>query len=152
MSFQIRLGTTKAIAKNGSGTEGTTMITVPISSTYKTTSTTLVKSGRNASGILITTVVKAGLRKVEMSWRVMSSSDYANLGKFFNAHFIFYGYFFDQDTNTWQTLQFYVGDRVADALKNEQWTQGTNVGGDIAPKHVENLKLSFIDTGVEVVS
>ena len=150
--FQIRLGTTKAIATNGSGTEGTTMVTVPISSTYKTTSTTLVKSGRNSKGVIITTVVKAGLRKVEMSWRVMSISDYATLGTFFNTNFMFYGYYFDQDTNKWQTLQFYVGDRVADSLKQEQWSLNTGTGGDIAPKHVENVKLSFIDTGAEVVS
>ena len=145
MSFQVRLGTTSTIATNGSGTEGSTMVTLPISSTYKTTSSTIVDSSRNSQAQVIATVIRAGIRKIELSWRVMTNADYAKLGTFFNNNFMFYAYYFDQDTNSWQTKQFYVGDRVADALQNEQWTQNTGVGGDIAPKHVENFKLSLIE-------
>lgn len=145
MSFQVRLGTTSAIASGGSGTEGSTMVTLPISSTYKTTSSTIVDSSRNSQAQVIATVIRAGIRKIELSWRVMTNADYAKLGTFFNNNFMFYAYYFDQDTNSWQTKHFYVGDRVADALQNEQWTQGTGVGGDIAPKHVENFKLSLIE-------
>ena len=81
-----------------------------------------------------------------MSWHVLSNADYSKMAKFFNTNFMFYAYYFDQDDNAWETREFYVGDRVADALKNEQWTQNTGVGGGIAPKHVENFKLSLIDT------
>lgn len=145
MAFQVRLGTTSAIATNGTGVEGTTMITMPISSTYKTTSSTLVSQGRNTQGILKIVVVRSGVRKIEMSWRVISITDYAKLGTFFNNNFSFYAYYFDQDTNSWLTKNFYVGDRVADAIQNEQWSQNTGVGGGIAPKHIGNLKLSLIE-------
>ena len=143
--FQVRLGTTSTIATNGSGTEGSTMITVPISSTYKTTSTTLVNQGRNTSGVLKISVVRAGIRKIELGYNVISNSDYSKLAKFFNTNFTFYAYYFDQDNNTWETRQFYVGDRVADSVKNIQWTQNTGVGGNIAPKYVGNFKLSLIE-------
>ena len=143
--FQVRLGTTSAIASGGSGTEGSNMVTLPISSTYKTTSTTIVDSSRNGEAIMIGSVIRAGIRKIEMSWLVISIQDYAKLGTFFNSNFMFYAYYFDQDTNSWLTKHFYVGDRVADALKNEQWALNTGAGGGIAPKHIENLKLSFIE-------
>lgn len=143
--FQVRLGATATIATNGNGTEGSTMVTLPISSTYKTTSSTVVDSSRNSDAKVIASVIRAGIRKIELSWRVISISDYAKLGTFFNNYFMFYAYYFDQDTNSWQTRNFYVGDRVADALKNEQWTQNTGVGGGIAPKHIENFKISLIE-------
>ena len=142
--FQVRLGTTSAIASGGSGTEGTTMVTLPISSTYKTTSTTIVDSSRNAEAVVVASVIRAGIRKIELSWRVMSIEDYAKLGTFFNNNFMFYAYYFDQDTNSWLTKQFYVGDRQADALKEEQWKVAQR-GGGVEPKHIENLKLSFIE-------
>ena len=95
--FQVRLGTTSAIASGGSGTEGTNMVTLPISSTYKTTSTTIVDSSRNGEAVMIGSVIRAGIRKIEMSWLVMSIVDYAKLGTFFNNNFMFYGYSFRSD-------------------------------------------------------
>lgn len=144
MSFQVRLGTTSAIATNGSGTEGTTMITFPISSTYKTTSSTLVSNGRNSKGVLKINVIRAGVRKIELSWRVISISDYAKLGTFFNNNFTFYAYYFDQDTNAWVCKEMYVGDRVADSLTSKNWITSVR-GGLVEPEYVENLKLSLIE-------
>lgn len=144
MPFQVRLGTTQAIALNGNGTEGTTMITVPISSTYKTTSTTVVDSSRNSEAVVVSTVIRAGIRKIEMSWKVMSITDYAKLGSFFINNFMFYAYYFDQDTNQWIVKYFYVGDRVADALQQEQWKTSIR-GGLVEPKNIQNLKLSLIE-------
>ena len=148
-TFQVRIGTTEGYA-NGTtsgGTEGTNYIELPISSTYKTTSTTVVDSSRNSKAEVIASVIRAGIRKIELSWRVITIQDYAKISTFLNVetNFMFYAYYFDQDTNSWLTKKFYVGDRVADALKNEQWTQNTGVGGGIAPKHIENFKLSLIE-------
>ena len=147
MSFQVRIGTTEGYA-NGTtsgGTEGTNYIELPISSTYKTTSSTVVDSSRNTQAVVVATVIRAGIRKIEMTWRVMSITDYAKLGTFFNNNFVFYAYYFDQDTNSWLTKQFYVGDRVANALQNQQWEQNTGIGGGIAPKNIESVKLSLIE-------
>lgn len=146
MAFQIRLGTTQAIATNGNGVEGTTMVTIPVSSTYKTTSSTVVDGGRNTKGIFVGSVSRQGIRKVEMSWLVISSANYSKLGKFFNENFMFYAYYFDQDDNQFETRQFYVGDRVADVLQNKQWVEEV-VNGEavLKPQFVENLKLSFIE-------
>lgn len=147
MSFQVRIGITQANAQSGTGTAGTDYIELPISSTYKTTSTTLVDSSRNAKGDMIGQPITVK-RKIELSWRVMSIDDYAKLGEFFNTNFTFYAYYFDQDTkivaDRWQTRNFYVGDRVADALQNKQWKTTTR-GGLIEPEYIENLKLSLIE-------
>lgn len=142
--FQVRLGTTSAIASGGSGTEGTNMVTLPISSTYKTTSTTIVDSSRNAEAVVVASVIRAGIRKIELSWRVISIQDYAKLGTFFNSNFMFYAYYFDQDSNSWLTKQFYVGDRVAEALQQEQWKTSIR-GGLVEPKNIQNFKLSLIE-------
>ena len=64
------------------------MVTLPISSTYKTTSSTIVDSARNSDAKVIASVVRSGIRKIELSWRVISSADYAKLGTFFNNYFI----------------------------------------------------------------
>ncbi len=144
MSFQVRLGTTSAIATNGTGSEGSTMITIPISSTYKTTSSTLVDSARNSSGVVVSNVIRAGIRKIEMTFRVITIADYAKLGSFFNNNFMFYAYYFDQDTNSWLTKQFYVGDRVADSLEERAWVSSVR-GGLIEPQFIQNYKLSLIE-------
>lgn len=151
-TFQVRIGKTQANAYSGSGTEGTDYIELPISSTYKTTSTTVVDSSRNGGAVVVASVIRAGIRKIEMQWKVISIADYSKLAKFLNKkeNFMFYAYYYDQDDGGWASSQsavrqFYVGDRVADALKNEQWQLNTGVGGGIAPKHIENFKLSLIE-------
>ena len=142
--FQVRLGTTDVIAIDGTGTEGTTMVTFPISSTYKTISSTVVDSARNIKGFIVAKVIREGIRKIELSWRTITIADYAKLGRFFNNNFMFYAYYFDQDSNAWICKQFYVGDREADALQNKQWVADAN-GGGIKPEFIENFKLSLIE-------
>lgn len=147
MPFQVRLGTTSAIATGGDsagGVEGNTMVTLPISSTYKTTSTTVVDSSRNAEAVVVASVIRAGIRKIELSWLVISIQDYAKLGTFLNNNFMFYAYYFDQDENAWLTKHFYVGDRVAEALQQEQWKIATR-GGGVEPRNIQNFKLSLIE-------
>lgn len=150
MAFQIRIGITSANATNGTGTEGTDKVTFPITSTYQTTSSTLVDAGRNTEGVFVGSVVGTPKRKIEVSWRVISIADYSKLAKFFNSHFTFYAYYFDQDDNAWETREFYVGDRVSKALQQEQW-KSTNRGGLVEPSHIEGFKLSLIDTGTVTV-
>ena len=146
MAFQVRIGITQANAQSKTGTEGTDYIEFPISSTYKTTSSTLVDNSRNTKGEMVGTVIRAGVRKIELSWRVMLIADYAKLGTFFNTNFTFWAYYFDQDTNSMLTKEFYVGDRVADALDEKQWVEATVASETILkPEYVKNLKLSLIE-------
>lgn len=142
--FQIRLGTTEAIARNGSGVEGTTMVTVPISSTYKSTASTIVDSSRNAEGVLVANVIRQRLTKIEATFRVISCENYSKIAKFLNANFYFYAYYFDEDDNEWQVRYFYPNDRVADALQEEQWKTTTR-GGGVEPKHYSNYRLALIE-------
>lgn len=146
MPFQVRIGKTEQNATSGTGTEGVDYIELPISSTYKTTSSTAVDSSRNSKGYVVASVVRSGIRKIELTWRVISLVDYAKLGTFFNVteNFFFYAYYFDQDENAWLTKYFYVGDRVADALQQEKW-KSTARGGRIEPNHIENFNLSLIE-------
>lgn len=144
MPFQVRLGITSENAEQGTGTEGTDYIELPISSTYKTTSTTVVDSSRNSEAYAIFSVVRKAIRKIELSWRVISVANYSMIAKFLNENFTCYAYYFDQDDNEWQVREIYVGDRVADALQQEQWKTSQR-GGGVEPNHIQNYKLSLIE-------
>ena len=152
MAFLVRIGKTQANAYSKTGTEGTDYIELPIPSTYKTTSTTQVDSARNTSAEVIATVVAEGIRKIEMTWRMIGIADYSKLAKFLNSNFMFYVYYFDMDDNSFPTSQatvkqFYVGDRVADASTNKQLATATVQSESVYKvQYIENLKLSFIDT------
>jgi len=139
-SFLVRIGTTSAIAS--SGLAGS--IEVPVSSTYKTSSTDIVDSGRGTDGVMSFNVIRQAIRKIEMSYRVISNADYVKLATFFNAHKTFYAYYYDTDDGAWETRNVYVGDRSVEAVKDKQLAT-TNIGGKLKPDYYENFKLSFIE-------
>lgn len=152
--FIVRLGATSALATNG----GTGSIAIGdtqqplagaskilLGDSYKTTSSTLVNEGRNTSGLFIGTVVRSGVRKIEMSWKVISAVEYAVLATFFNTNFMFYAYYFDSDTGTWLTKHFYVGDRSVSAVKNKQINTNTGTGGSLGVDYYENFKISLVE-------
>ena len=137
--FFIRLGITSAMATNGT----TGSLVIPCGSTYKTTSTTLVDSARDTKGYVKGNVVRRAIRKVEISWKVLDEATFSKIAKFMNTNFYFYGYYFDNDDNEWQTRQFYHGDLVASAVENVQ-VETTN-DGRCYVKYQANVKLSFIE-------
>jgi len=139
--FLVRLGTTEAIAQSG----GTGSVEVPIGDTYKTTSTDVFDGGRNSKGVMIGNLIRANIRKIELSWKIISNANYVLLASFFADNKFFYAYYYDTDTGTWLTKYFYVGaDRSVDTVKNKQIGM-TQVGGGVAPEYYENFKLSFIE-------
>lgn len=157
--FIVRLGTTSALATNGGAgtiaigdtynldqTESTTdqIHRIRLGDTYKTTSSTLVNSARNSKGVVISTVVRAGIRKIELGWKVIRADEYAKLGTFFNTNFDFYVYYFDTDTMSWLTKHCYVGDRVVSAVKNKQIATNST-GGGLAVEYYEGFKISLIE-------
>lgn len=152
MAFLVRIGKTQENAFSKTGTAGTDYIEIPCPSTYKTTTTTLVDSSRNSKAEVIATVVAQNVKKIEMSWKVIGIANYSQLAKFLNANFFFYVYYFDMDDNSYPTAeakvkQFYVGDRVADALQNKQLITATVNNEQVYKvEHIQNFKISFIDT------
>ena len=138
--FLVRLGTTSEIATNG--TLGA--IEVPIGESYTTSSTDVVDSARNSKGVIIFNPIRLAIRKIQMSWKVISNADYTILATFFNANKMFYAYYYDTDSGEWQTRHFYVGDREVDTIREKQ-LETTNVGGLVKPNYYTNFKISLIE-------
>ena len=138
--FLVRIGVTSNIATYGQ----TGSIEVPVGDSYTTSSTDVVDGGRNTKAEMIFSMVRQAIRKIEISFKVISNADYKKLAQFFNANKIFYAYYYDTDDGAWETRQVYVGDRKVDTIKNKQLTM-TNTGGGLAPAYYENFKLSFIE-------
>lgn len=89
----------------------------PSPSTYDSTTSTLVDSGRNVQGYVIGAVIRDDIAKVAMTWNFISAQAWADIlaqfspargGSFYNNVT-----FFLQDTNSWVTRQMYVSDRTA---------------------------------------
>ena len=139
---------------------------LPAPSTYRMTSTTLVDSARNTKGKVVATVVREGIRKVEISWKFLTIAQFSTIAKLFegsqtggNGAFSFYVKYFDtvigdfiDSENGFTNLgspatvygstdarQFYVGDRITDTA------QITLDKSDGSPKGYTDVKLSLIE-------
>ena len=111
-------------------------------STYTMTSTTLVDSARNTKGFVVSSVVREGIRKLELSWNFLSLADFSSIAQLFEGSstggvgaFSCYVKYFDtvvgdfiDSSNGYTTLnnvvkgsttprEFYVGDRITDTAK-----------------------------------
>lgn len=87
----------------------------PEPSTYSGNTATIVDSARNLQGIVIGTVIRDDVAKVEVSWRYLTVKQWADInkcfrrssgGKFYNSVT-----FFDQAIGGWVTKTMYVSDR-----------------------------------------
>ena len=97
----------------------------PTPSTYNAITSTLVDGARNTSGVYVGTYIRE-LAKVEMCWRYLSASDWANILKQFspnnNGNFVRTITYLDQTTNTYLTKEMYVSDRKAGGFKYDDET------------------------------
>ncbi len=134
----------------------TNFTNLPTPSDYKMTSTTLVSNARNSAGFLITTIVREGIRKIEMTWKYLSQTQFSLVAKLFegtgtggvgaftcylNYYDTIRGAYIDSYTeyNTSnERRSFYVGDRVCDSAKVKLDNNGKVVG-------YENVRLSLIE-------
>jgi len=57
----------------------------PTPSTYKVTSTTLVDSARNTKGYVISTVIREGIRKIEITWKFLNLTQFSRIAKLFEG-------------------------------------------------------------------
>jgi hypothetical protein len=89
----------------------------PEPSTYSGNTATLVDSARNLDGVVIGSVVRDDVAKVELSWRYLTVAQWAAVNKCFkqSAGGKFYNTvtFFDQSAGGWVTKTMYVSDRSA---------------------------------------
>ena len=88
---------------------------------YSGNTSTLVDSARNVQGVMVGSVIRDDVGKVEMSWRYLTCEQWANILKCFSVKrggkFINDVTFFCQDTGTWETRSMYVSDRKAGAWR-----------------------------------
>lgn len=117
---------------------------------YKMTSTTVVDSSRNSKGVVVSNVIREGIRKVEVSWQFLDRGDFSYVAKLFedvsvggNGAFMFYVKYFDTIRNALidsysENRKFYIGDRVSDTAKIKLDSNGFPIG-------YTNVKLSLIE-------
>lgn len=98
----------------------------PEPSTYSGNTSTLVDSARNVNGVMVGTVIRDDVAKIEMSWRYLTVEQWADIQKCFRnssgGKFINLVTFFDQSVGGWVTKQMYVNDRTAGMWRRDPET------------------------------
>lgn len=95
----------------------------PEPSTYNATTSTIVDSARNVSGVVVGAVVRSDVAKIEMSWRYLTAYQWATILSLFTNSFYNEVRFLNQATNSYTTRTMYVSDRNA-----AMWRRDPNTG------------------------
>lgn len=92
-------------------------VALPEPSSYSGNTSTLVDSARNVEGVMIGSVIRDDVAKVELSWRYLTVQQWAQVNKLFKQSaggaFTNTVTFFDQTEGAYVTRQMYVNDRKA---------------------------------------
>ena len=92
-------------------------VPLPEPSTYNANVGTFVDSARNAEGVVIGSVIRDDVAKVDLTWRFLTAQQWADINRLFKisagGQFFNTVDFLDQTTGTWVTKQMYVSDRNA---------------------------------------
>lgn len=88
-------------------------VALPEPSEYSGNTSTIVDSGRNVQGVVIGSVVRHDVAKVELKWRYLTAQQWASVLSLFTANFYNEVTFFNQATADYTTRQMYVSDRSA---------------------------------------
>lgn len=98
----------------------------PEPSTYSGNTATIVDSARNTQGVMIGSVIRDDVGKVELSWRYLTVKQWADIQKCFRkgsgGKFINNVTFFDQAVGRWVTKKMYVNDRTAGMWRRDPKT------------------------------
>ncbi len=86
---------------------------LPEPSSYSANTATLVDSARNVNGVVIGSVIRNDVAKVELSWRYLTVEQWASILSLFTKSFYNNVRFFNQATGRYETRQMYVSDRTA---------------------------------------
>lgn len=95
----------------------------PEPSTYNATTSTIVDSARNVSGVVVGAVVRSDVAKIEMTWRYLTADQWATILSLFTGSFYNDVRFLNQATNSYTTRTMYVSDRNA-----AMWRRDPNTG------------------------
>lgn len=113
----------------------------PEPSAYSANTATLVDSARNLQGVVIGSVIRDDVAKVEMSWKYLTAQQWARInqcfknsagGKFYNSVS-----FYDQTVAGWVTKTMYVSDRASG-----MWRRNPDTGDIMG---WTNCKLSLVE-------
>lgn len=85
----------------------------PEPSTYNATTSTLVDSARNLQGVMVGSVVRSDVAKIELTWRYLTVEQWAAITGPFNYGFMADVRFFDQTTGKYDVRTMYCSDRTA---------------------------------------
>ncbi len=97
-------------------------VALPEPSAYSALTSTIVDSARNVNGVVVGSVVRNDVAKVELSWRYLTAQQWANVLSLFTASFYNDVRFFNQATAEYTTRQMYVGDRKAGMWRRDPHT------------------------------
>lgn len=90
---------------------------IPEPSTYNATTSTVVDSGRNTKGEFVGAVIRDDVAKIELTYKFISAENWSSILKLFSpkfgGSFVNSVTFYNQDTNAWETRDFYVSDRTS---------------------------------------
>lgn len=86
----------------------------PTPSTYKMTSSTFVDSARNTKGVVVGSVIREGVRAIEMSWNFLDQTQFTLVASFFDTNFYFECQYYDTITGQMETKNMYCSDRPSD--------------------------------------
>lgn len=100
---------------------------------------TIVDGARTADGVMRGEKIGRDQSKIEMTWNVLTPSEWSKMLQIFNANFTFTIRYIDMVTNNWATRTFYVGDRSAKPFLIDPSTN--------KPKYYINCKANVIDVG-----
>lgn len=99
---------------------------LPEPSTYNGNTSVLVDSARNAYGVMIGSVIRDDVAKVELTWRYLTVEQWARIQKCFRqsagGKFINRVTFFDQSLGDWVEREMYVSDRKANMFRRDPTT------------------------------
>lgn len=88
-------------------------VALPEPSFYDASTSTLVDSARNVSGIVVGSVVRSDVAKIELKWRYLTARQWADVLSLFTNNFYNSVTFYNQATADYTTRQMYVSDRSA---------------------------------------
>lgn len=94
-------------------------VALPEPSTYSGTTSTIVDSARNVNGVVVGSVVRSDVAKVEIGWRYLTVQQWANVLSLFTSNFYNSVTFFNQVTGSYTTRNMYVSDRTASAWRRD---------------------------------
>ena len=117
---------------------------LPAPSTYKVISSTVVNSARNAQAVVKGSVVRAGIRKIEMTWKFLTQAQFSLIAQLFEGTtFAKEVYYYDTITASYKTKQMYAGDRVSETAEVVATVSQTGTLQQI--NGYKNVKLSLIE-------